>query len=435
MQHSILNRANGFFPLVFGGFGLAGMINAGQVDAASQHAVTALTALDQSHDQIQAEVETAPPDAGKTSSEADAEAIPTENEQGFKLGGAFRANIIRRDWVSPYKTPEVDVDTIRLNLDYSDGPVIGSAEYRYYPYRGGQQTHFVHHAWMGYKFADQGEVQAGIQQVPFGILPYASNSWFFQLPYYVGLEDAYNLGVKYGNKWGPWSGQIAYYARPAPNGVGESEDSARYTYNVVQEGDAQNKERNTINGRLSYTAEHGPDSSTELGMSLMLGQVPNELTHRTGSRWAAAVHAKGEYGRWGTKLEAIRYQYNLKNPMGQSDDVVVMGAYDFPYEVAAKGSILAAGLSYTLPVNRWHLKDVTFYNDYSILMKDADGFLDTQQNVSGASFGLGPLFIYADLALGKQHPYMTPSFSEGLAAGGPDNGWHTRFNVNVGYYF
>ena len=103
----------------------------------------------------------------------------------FKLGGAVRTNLFYKDWS---ESKRMDLDTIRLNLEFEMQNLIGSAEYRYYYYQDLDcDTHMIHHGWLGYRFAESDEIQFGVHQVPFGIIPYASHNWFFQLPYYVGL--------------------------------------------------------------------------------------------------------------------------------------------------------------------------------------------------------------------------------------------------------
>ena len=51
-------------------------------------------------------------------------------------------------------------------------------------------------------------MQVGVHQVPFGILPWASHNFYFQLPYYLGLEDDYDLGVKHILKQGEWTSSL-----------------------------------------------------------------------------------------------------------------------------------------------------------------------------------------------------------------------------------
>src|SRR5690625_5489915 len=83
------------------------------------------------------------------------------------------------------------MDTIRLNFDGSIGDVLLSAELRHYDYMD-----VVHHAWIGYDFTDSLQGQVGVNQVPFGILPVISHSFFFSSNYYVVLEDDNDFGVE-----------------------------------------------------------------------------------------------------------------------------------------------------------------------------------------------------------------------------------------------
>jgi len=369
-----------------------------------------------------------------------------EETSGWDFGGALRFNYVQNDYASGYDgAGKLDFDTARVNLDYRRDALTGSFEYRYYRGRAAgdgrfvqsvfdgdaTDSHFLHHAWVGWRFANDDEVRLGVHKVPFGALPFASHSYFFQLPYYVGLEDAYNLGIGYAATRGDWRAHLAFYARPGPDGHGESRDSARYTYNLVETESADNRERNTVVGRLARVLRHRADASTEVGLSLLAGEVPDGVSGRTGHRWAAALHAQGTYGRWGLKAEWIRYRFDLKSA---ETDVVMMGAYDAPYEVASQGDLLVAGLSYRLPVGRGPLDEVSLYYDYSVLYKDVAGFPHSRQSIVGAAWTLGKWLIYTDLTFGKHHPFIGPDYGAALGPGGDDE-WHRRFNINVGYYF
>ncbi|MGQ0525694.1 MAG: hypothetical protein ACT4P8_18785 [Betaproteobacteria bacterium] len=359
-----------------------------------------------------------------------------EFENGFRLGGAVRFNYVHKDWDSRYsRKGQIDFDTARVDIGYDRGNWLGSAQYRYYRFRGGHETHFLHHAWLGYRAGDAAEVHAGVNPIPFGILPYASNNFYFSLAYYVGLEDSYNLGLKLLRRAGPLNLQLGYYPRDGGNWGGKSEDSARYTVNIVEEGAFRNRERDTLIGRATYTYAHGDLGSSEFGLSLLTGRLPNASTGRDGDRHAGALHYKGEYGPWGIMLQAARYRIRAESPPAQDRKIVVMGAYDFPYEVAAKGTVYIANLSYRLG-GLGPLRDVVIYTNYSRLAKDESGFRDSEQQAFGVSFVPAPkFFVYVDYLLGRQHPYIGPNFTTGLAAGGADDSWHQRINVHVGYYF
>ena len=355
---------------------------------------------------------------------------------GFRLGGALRYNYAYKDWDPRYDGAGlVDFDTARIDAGYDRGPWLASAQYRYYRYRGGADTHFLHHAWAGYRFNGETQLHVGLNPIPFGITPFASHNYFFSMAYYVGLEDSYNLGGKLIHRTGPWELQLAYYVRDGGHWSGDSESSARYTFNVVENGAVRNSERDTVVGRAAYTFGKGTQQSSEIGVSLLSGRLPNATTGRDGHRRAGAVHYRGDYGPWGVMLQATRYVNSVENPSGQDRSVVIMGAYDFPYAVAARANLYTANLSYR--VGEWGaLRDITVYADYSVLSKDAAGFRDSQQQVYGVSFTpINKVFVYVDYLRGRQHPYIGPNFSSGLAAGGVDDSWHDRVNVNVGVYF
>jgi hypothetical protein len=47
----------------------------------------------------------------------------------------------------------------------------------------------------------------------------------------------------------------------------------------------------------------------------------------------------------------------------------------------------------------------------------------------------GNVYTYVDLAMGKNHPWLTDNFGTGLGAGVEEPDWNKRFNINIGYYF
>lgn len=354
------------------------------------------------------------------------------------VGGALRYNYVYKDWDPDYKgSGQFEFDTYRVDLQLEHENLIGSLQYRYYRYPHVHHEYsMLHHGWIGYRSEQGSELQIGVHQVPFGLLPYASNNYFFQLPYYVGLEDDYDLGVKYIFDTGPWNWQLAYYLCDEGSWSGKSADSARYSYDPVQEDGAGNVERNQFNLRLTRTYSYCQSVTTEVGVSLQIGEIPNRISNRTGHHYAGAVHSKTSFGRWKLMLEALSYKYSLKNPPGVSGDYVVMGAYDYGYQVASKANIYLVGLSYTIPINGRYIDEITFYDDFSFMDKSRSDWLDTYQNVIGASISAGRLFVYVDFAAGRNNPWLGPGWTSSLSQGGQfENGWDTRFNVNIGYYF
>ena len=350
-----------------------------------------------------------------------------------KVGGAVRFNY-RYDDDSRYHQASKDrggdmkFDLFRLDVNGSYKGVLVSAQYRFM-----EGMNFIHHGWVGYNFTDDLQVQLGLTQVPFGILPYASHNWWFGIPFYLGFEDDYDMGVKLVEHQGPWDLQVAFFK----NGdLGNASDPERYSYDLVTQGDQQNEETNQVNARLAYTLKHGDLGSTELGLSGQWGQLYNNTTKEKGSQWAAAAHLNGYYGPFNLMLEAIRYALDPKNPVGVSDKTVLVGAYNYANEIAAKGTVFVANLSYDVPVAWGPVSKLTFYDDYSRLVKDEKSFQDSEINTLGCMITAGPVYTYVDLIMGRNAAFIGAGGVDGFAGGQHrDDGWNNKVNINVGYYF
>ena len=385
-------------------------------------------------------------DQGDSSEPADTEGAPEtkgEKKMKYHLGGALRFNAFHKSWDEENKDKlgELAFDTLMANADVSYGGIDLSLQYRFY-----NGYNMLHHGYFGYTFKQGTEMQIGVSRKPFGILPYASHNWFFDITYYLGMEDDYDAGIKVLVPHPKLDLQFAFYKNDEGSYTGDSLDSARYSYDVVRTSESEsaalgidgatgNQEINQFNARVAYTFDHGERFTTEIGASGEWGQLYNSITTQTGDHWAAAVHLNGTYGRFNVMFEALGYGFRPKNPAGQSDDIIVMGAYDAPYKVAAEGAIALFNFMYTLPVDRGALETIGFYNNYSYLAKRDSQFKDSQQNVLGMVLGAGRLLTYIDFAFGKNHPWIGPSYGSALAEGDPAAGWESRFNINIGYYF
>lgn len=376
---------------------------------------------------------------------AEVQAASTGLKSELKIGGAVRLNYFVKSWdgeeANRKRLGDLAFDTFRFNIDGTYGPLLLSAEYRLY-----QGYHMMHHGYVGYALSDAVQVDVGVSQVPFGLLKYASHSWFFDITYYLGMEDDYDLGARVTIDLGDLDVGVGFYKNSEGTFTGSTLASARYSYDVVPTSTAElgyagltedryNSESNQGNLRGTYTVAHGALGSTELGVSGRVGGLYNSETARTGYHWAAAAHVNGNYGPFNVQLQGIAYRFKPKNPAGQDDSFVVMGAYDAPYMVASAGQVVSANVAYNLPVNQGPLDALTFYNDYSVLLKSDDDFYNSHQNVTGMLISAGPTYTYVDFAVGRNHPWLGPFYGSGLAAGDPDDGWHGRFNINIGYYF
>lgn len=351
----------------------------------------------------------------------------------IEVGGALRFNYRYDDdnrfhERSKDKGGDLKFDLFRLDINGAYDDLLVSAQYRWM-----EGMDFIHHGWVGYNFSDTLGAQLGLTQVPFGLLPYASHNWWFGIPYYLGFEDDYDLGLRLIHNQAPWNIQLAFFKNAD---FGNASELERYSYDVVTQDDQQNEETNQFNIRLAYTLAHGESGSTELGVSGQWGQLYNDTTRDTGDRWAAAAHLNGLYGPFNLMLETVRYEFNPENPVGVSDRTVLVGAFAFPHEIAARGTLYVANLSYDLPVNWGPVSMLTFYDDYSRLVKDESDFEDSEINTLGCLVTAGPVYTYIDFIMGKNANFIGDGGVDGFAAGrNRDEGWSTKFNINVGYYF
>ncbi|MCU6500521.1 hypothetical protein LPN04_22230 [Rugamonas sp. A1-17] len=372
-------------------------------------------------------------------------------EDALHIGGAIRFNYVYKNWQPDHPHGFFGLDTARLDVNYDDGRWLGSAQYRYndFPLGQGDYTeHFLHHGWVGMRFEDKSTVHVGLDKIPFGLLPFASNNFYESIAFYTGFEDMYDLGMTYASKPGALEWQLGFYPRDGGSYGGSSNTagaSNRYSFNIVADDDAQgygtgqkDSERNTLAGRVAW--HFGAGEKQELGLSGLSGEIRNGAGEHS-RRNAVAVHYKGAFGPVGVMLEALRYSYQTRHAPGQTyggldpNSFVMLGAFGYPYPVAARGDILVANLSYDIPGSLGPFSGFKLYNDYSVLTKRVGNYKDSQQNVTGLSFSAGKWYFYADYMLGRHQPYMGPDFGGlGATSGRYDNVTH-RVNLQAGYYF
>ncbi len=388
----------------------------------------------------------------------------------IKVGGAVRFNTMYTIYEgNSYPLPTENRngmfwDTWRFEAMGQAKGIGLTFEYRFYP---GFNTHFIKKGYLSYSLSINKHLELGVTQVPFGMLEFLGNSWWFQLPYYVGLEDDYDTGIKYNWFKDNWSFHLGYFLMAEPRGVSEpgfgSFTSARYSYDVIPEdGYNGNHERNQGNFRAEYSG-----SKFLMGVSTQLGEIYNSQTENSFFHWAAALHGKYNFSKKANvKLQVTHYEYvNNTDDAGQSVDYVNMGAYGFgTYQVASEATILSLGLSYEIPVLWGPVSSLTFYEDYSYMNKygtlvihnELIDYVSSHHNVLGFLVTAGNIYTYFDIASGINQPWLSSSFGGSALGVGraeavdklpgvledgeinkPDEypSINTRFNINIGYYF
>ena len=372
-----------------------------------------------------------------------------EIKSPLSIGGAIRFNYVYKSWQTDHKNGFFGLDTARLDVNYDDGLIIGSAQYRYNSFPKGQgdySQNFLHHGWVGMRFADKSNIHIGLDKIPFGLMPFASNNFYESMAFYTGFEDTYDLGVTYSSQPGPLEWQVGFYPRDGGSYGGSSNTagkSNRYSFNIVPDDNIQgyatgqkDSEHNTLVGRMAWHLDGA--AKQEIGVSGLSGEIRNGAGADS-RRNAFAVHYKGTFGPVNVMLEALRYNYRTKHSASQTyggldpNSFVMLGAFGYP--VATKGDIYIANVSYDLPGSIGPFTGFKVYNDYSVLKKRVGNYKNSQGNVTGMSFSSGKWYFYADFMLGKHQPYMTPDFGGLASTPAKYDGFTRRVNLQAGYYF
>ncbi|MCE5975942.1 hypothetical protein [Pseudomonas sp. JR33AA] len=369
-------------------------------------------------------------------------AMAIQVTDNLDLGGAVRA---RWDYDPDRDIQKFNFDTAILSAKYKSDTWIGEAKYRFYgrayPYQYTKNVgdiQFAELAWIGYKFNPDQQVQVGLNQLPFGLQPYFGSTFYQTLGAVMGLEDVEQVGAKYIHQSGDWNIQAGYYLRPAWQGKGTSNGETYST--VVSEADSyvtdgsNNQERNTVVLRVAKALDLGPWKS-EVGISGLTSSLENRDTNNDGRRNAMAVHYIGKNGPWEVQLQAARQQMSPRNP--GTDELVTFGGYDGTFNVASRGNLYVADVSYD--VSGKYLFDlisgVKLYANYSAFDKTADDFKTSQRMIVGTSFSLSKLWIATEWLHGKNDPVIGgSSLTQSLGAGG-SNQWENQLYMNIGYYF
>ncbi|WP_372806154.1 hypothetical protein [Pontiella sp.] len=361
------------------------------------------------------------------------------------VGGCIRANYVYGsdygDSAGPSRGDNggnMELDVFRINVDWQKDDWVAKSEYRWY-----NGYSFFHTAWLGYNFDAESQLQAGINRVPFGVGAYGpSQSWFFDMHYYVGLSDDMDLGVKYSRSMGDLKFDLAYYLMPEPNGNGATEDSARYSYDIVDDGSVNGryKERNQFNGRVTYAVL--PDSvPTEIGASVQVGLLEANSSSAADDTWgyAASVHSSSTYGAWNLMLQLTHYDYGADfNDPAASDDLITLGAFDYAAPVATAGTIPSASLGYTWNIERYDwINSITFFGEASAILKEGQDnagaeLNDSFMNTIGAAISMGGWYTYIEYGHANGNYFVGPGGDFGANTA---DEWQGRFNVNLGYYF
>ena len=357
--------------------------------------------------------------------------VYAQEDPEVSVGGALRFNYNLSSWKPEQKNRGGDFgyDMFRINANAAYKGIYLNAEYRFYSeaFGGGM----LKQGWFGYRFSEKDELQLGLTQVPFGIQQYNSNNWFFNLSYYVGLEDDHDMGIKYIHLGENTEYHLAFFKNAEELRFGNDTEisPSRYSYDVA----GRNKEINQFNGKFVY--KFGGDVLQRIGVSGQYGSLYNLDSEEKGDHYALALHYEATYHNWNLKAEAMNIAHNPANTSGNSREVILMAAYGAPYEVAADFNMYTLTLARNVPVDWGPVSALQFYNDFGYMQKQEDNFEDSAMNVTGVLVTAGNIYTYIDYAAGLNHSWLGGNYIDDFSRGTAGAKWEARFNINIGYYF
>jgi hypothetical protein len=348
---------------------------------------------------------------------AAASAAPAIAEDGFHLGGAVRFNHAWLDYGPNKGEGNTDLELVRLDSRGRRGAFSYSLQYRYY-----NDFEAIHHAWVGFDLAKAGQLRAGVQQVPFGLLPYASHSFWFGSGYYLGIEDDYDLGLVWerGDETTRWHLGLFF-----ADEYGDGKRFDRYSFDVAQTDALPYRERERLLLRRARSWESG-GANWEWGVSAFAGRVEDVTLGRDFDHQGLALHGQWQRDAWTLQAQWAAYRYDVP---GQR---IAISAFAFPFEAASEAQVLSANVVREMPTPAW-LDSLRCYNNLSTTQVSGAGRRDSWQNVTGCSIGRGPMFTYVDWIAG-----YNMWFIGGPGIGIDDAGgarWRSRLNINFGFYF
>lgn len=338
-----------------------------------------------------------------------------EAGDGIDLGGAVRFNY---GWLDYGPSSGFDPELVRIDAKGRDGDAFFSLQYRWY-----DGFDAVHHAYAGWSLDDDSDVRVGIQQVPFGLLPYASQSFWFGSGYYLGIEDDYDLGLVWqrGDARHQWHAGVF-----AGDEYGTGGRPGRYSFDVATTGAHPYRERERINLRYQHVRD-AAGGELALGASLFSGRIEDRNRGGHHDHHGAALHGQWRRDAWTMQAQWARYRY------GVPGDRVSLSAFLFPFEIAAEADVPSLNVAYAVPRSGW-FDGITCYNNLSTSQPvGGAGLRPSWQNVTGCSFAKDRMFAYVDWIAGRNMWFVGGS-GVGIEAPGSDR-WRSRLNINVGFYF
>jgi hypothetical protein len=345
------------------------------------------------------------------------------NKDTLIIGGAFRYTYMNNSWDKTHQKTggRAIFDVLILSAKGQLRGIDFAVENRYYAESYG--GFMLRNGYVGLPLTNNLKLKLGMPRTPFGILPFTSNSFMFNMQYYIGFEDDADIGALLEYSKNEWEAQLSF-AKNSEDIF--SQKNNRYAYDLS----GSNEEINQLTGRTVY--HFGNQKQSEAGISAQVGGIYNSDTQTVGNKWAVAVHSVLKKNNWDFKGEVMAYEFAAKDTVARK--YIDMGAFAADYQVADKGVSYSLALGYTINVNHLLLNDIKFYNDFSALEKANKNYDASYMNVTGCMIHTGPIYMLVDYVIAKNHPWIGTNYAQALSMGG-DTKWNKRFNINLGIYF
>lgn len=341
-------------------------------------------------------------------------------------------NMDYRDWVSTDKTriefeslkftgnAALDSgDAINFDVRHYDNVIINVVRYAEYQWNIDQQSH----------------LKLGITRVPFGIQNFLSDSFWFSINYYLGLEDDYDLGGVYSQHIGAHQFKLGYFLTDE---IANSGSFKRFSFDVASVGEFRYKEDGQINFHYQYAPVVSGKQAGTVGVSLQWGEIHNNANGDSDTHYAWSLFYRHPYGNWQTTAQISQYRYDVA---GQQN--IQFSAFDSPYPVIKKANSYVLNQSYRVTEPPALIDSILAYTEIGVVHSEEQGARNSVQWVTGANFTSGNFVFYLDYIYGKN---MWFSGGSGVGVYFPDSsfieesffeepGTTGRINFSTAYQF
>jgi hypothetical protein len=350
-----------------------------------------------------------------------------EKEDRFGLTSMFYYSY--RNWTpgSQKNKGSLRFDSFRIwaQTDIKDDFFAG-VQYRFYE---GWNTPL--YLYMGYRF-DNSSLRLGQIWVPFGIDYQPFDDWG-NIPFYVGLQDDYDLGIT----WTKPLGKFEFVAGFFKNQQLSSASSQRYDTDIYSGGigeddiiliQKRNEEVNQLN--LRGAVNLGNDNWTiNFGLSGMIGQIYNMDTDDKGQRYALAVHGIFNRGILHYNIQGTYYNYSQVLPGDPTQDeqnFINVGSWNFAYEIPVEAAMVSTSAAVDIIGNK-----LTAHLNYSWLTGGTSTG-DSQILTAGVRSVWKSFEVFAEGYYGVNDPQLSGNASGyGRNAGTHDFRFDIRFFYNL----